>query len=112
MLLAWLAGDDEPKRRHAEYRLSLPDAKAMAESVPYPPLTDQLRSAAGAMVAAASDLVHGRPVMVDQTEQDRRLGICHECEWWDGTQGRCRQCGCFGEWKAWIASQKCRKGKW
>ncbi|MGO8897970.1 MAG: hypothetical protein ACLQU5_06415 [Isosphaeraceae bacterium] len=40
------------------------------------------------------------------------MAICHACEHFDHGQGRCTKCGCFGQWKAWVASQKCPIGKW
>jgi hypothetical protein len=107
MLTAWLDGDDEPKRRHAEYRLGLPDAVGYVPP-PYPSLLTQ---AASAVKAAAGFIASGFKVASNE-EQDRRLAICHACELFDGVQGRCRKCGCFGDWKTWIASQQCPLWKW
>lgn len=82
--------------------LKFPDANA------YPTIWEQARNLSSSMVAAAaSGFAH-----VDQAEQDRRLTICHGCEFFDPSQGRCTKCGCVARWKAWLASEHCPGGKW
>ncbi len=101
LLEEWLISGDEVQRRHAGLRLS------QKETPVYPTIFQQatnLAHAAGAVVASA---VRGEPVTVPHEEQDRRLAICHACEFWDAAQSRCSKCGCFGQWKTWLASQRC-----
>src|SRR5271166_3179242 len=106
MLSEWLTSDDEAKRHHAQWRLS------QSNPLEYPPLFQQAVNAARAVGSVVSAAVHGEPITVPQEEQDRRLAICHSCEFWDAKQSRCSKCGCFGQWKTWLASQKCPVGKW
>jgi len=100
----WLKSDDEVMRRHAKARLG--------QTLEYPSLFQQATNLAHAAGSVMASVVRGEPISVPQEEQDRRLAICHACEFWDATQERCSKCGCFGQWKTWLASQKCPIGKW
>jgi len=103
----WLI-DPANKDRRPEYEQIL-DA---GDELEYPSLFRQAASAAQAVGAVVAAAVRGEPVSVPQEEQDRRLAICHACEFWDAAQSRCSKCGCFGAWKTWLASQRCPIGKW
>ncbi len=102
----WLHSDDEVLRRHAKHRLGQPG------TLEYPSLFQQATNAAHAIGSVVASAVRGEAVTVPQEEQDRRLAICHACEFWDAAQARCSKCGCFGAWKTWLASQRCPIGKW
>jgi hypothetical protein len=109
----WLKSGTEIQRQHARHRLSMPDAvDYQPPKLEYPSLFQQAKNAAHAVGDVVASAVRGEPVSVSQEEQDRRLAICHACEFWDTTQGRCAQCGCFGAWKTWLASQQCPIAKW
>jgi hypothetical protein len=103
----WLVSGTAEQKRHAIFRLSQPDVE-----LKYPSLFRQAANAAQAVGAVVASAVRGEPVTVPQEEQNRRLAICHACEFWDPKQGRCSKCGCFGAWKTWLASQRCPIGKW
>ena len=108
LLQHWIANGNETERRHAIYRLSLPDAiGCKPTTVSYPSLFRQATNAAQAVGSAIVSAVRGEPVMVPSEEQDRRLAICHACDKFDPKQGRCRLCGCFANLKARIASEHC-----
>jgi len=107
MLLAWLESGTDAQKHHAAYRLAQPDANRK-----YPSIFQQAVNAARAVSSVVASVVHGEAVTVPQEEQDRRLAICHQCEFWDAAQKRCSKCGCFGQWKTWLASQQCPIGKW
>ena len=104
----WLKSDNEIERRHAQARLG--------QDLKYPSLLQQAQNAASAIGAVVAGAIRGEPVAVPQEEQDRRLAICHTClppeGYWDVTRERCSKCGCFGEWKTWLATQKCPIDKW
>jgi len=126
MLHQWLETGTDEQILHARIRLAQPDVLSnnrqpatdnpapipLAESLEYPPLFQQARNAVQAVGSVVASIVRGEPVTVSQEEQDRRLAICHTCEFWDAAQGRCSKCGCFGAWKTWLASQQCPIAKW
>ncbi len=110
MLQHWLKDGDDLQRLHAKSRLALPDALSFKPA--YPSLFQQATNAVQAVGSVVASAVRGEAVTVPQEEQDRRLVICHACEFWDAAQARCSKCGCFGAWKTWLASQRCPIGKW
>jgi hypothetical protein len=73
----------------------------------YPPVLQQLGSAASAVGRAAAAAVTGQPVLVSAEERQRRLAICHGCESWDPQQSRCRLCGCSTNQKVALATESC-----
>ncbi len=97
----WLTSDNEVERRHAQHRLGL------SKPLEYPSLFQQATNLAHAVGSVVASAVRGEHVTVPHEEQDCRLAICHACEFWDPAQERCSKCGCFGQWKTWLASQKC-----
>jgi hypothetical protein len=113
MLQEWIKTGNEAQRQHAAYRLSLPDAIDYKPILmEYPSLFQQAKNVAQAVGSVVGSMVRGEPVTVPQEEQDRRLSVCLACEFWDGGQERCSKCGCFGQWKTWLATQRCPIGKW
>ena len=113
MLNEWLATGTDSQKDHAAKRLSLPDSfDCQHVDFKYPTLFKQAKSAIQAVGSVASAIVHNEPVSVSTEEQDRRLAICHSCEFWDSGQSRCSKCGCFGRFKTWLVSQKCPVDKW
>jgi Family of unknown function (DUF6171) len=116
-LFRWLDSDNPTEKAHAERRLKELEldraSKLPAKThLQYPSLAQQAKNAAVAAGSVIASIVRREPVAVSQEEQDRRLAICHACEFWDAAQGRCSKCGCFGAWKTWLASQRCPIEKW
>jgi hypothetical protein len=109
----WLRTGTDSQKYHAFYRLSRPDALGYKPpKLEYPSLFQQAKNVAVAAGSVVASIVRREAVAVSQEEQDRRLAICHQCEFWDPEQKRCSKCGCFGQWKTWLASQSCPIGKW
>jgi hypothetical protein len=104
--LQWLKTGTDAQRRHALQWFQ------KTKPMEYPSLLRQAANAAQAVGSVVASAVRGEPVSVPQEEQDRRLALCHACEFWDSKQGRCSKCGCFGAWKTWLTSQRCPIGKW
>src|SRR5208337_5305630 len=98
LLFRLLVSGNELERRHAEWRI------AQTKPLEYPSLFQQAANAAETVGSVMASVTRGEAVSVPQEEQDRRLVICHACEFWDATHGRCSKCGCFGAWKTWLAS--------
>ncbi len=83
------------------------NGRSFPSELEYPSLLLQATNAAKAVGSVVASAVRGEAVTVPQEEQARRLAICHACEFWDAAQSRCSKCGCFGQWKTWLASQRC-----
>jgi hypothetical protein len=97
--------DPAVRRAYTEWIL----AGRPAHSSPInPPILAQAANVLGAVVAFATSGFK----TVDQAEQGRRLAICHECEFFDHEQVRCRKCGCFANLKARLATEHCPIDKW
>jgi len=113
MLLQWLKSGTDGQKRHAAFRLGQPDAINFVGQTPeYPSLATMVKNATVAAGSVVASIVHGEPIQASEEEQARRLEICHACEFFDHQQGRCTKCGCFGQWKTWLATQRCPIDKW
>jgi Family of unknown function (DUF6171) len=88
------------------------NGRSTSQNLDYPSLFQQATNAVQAVGSVVTSIIRNEPITVPQEEQDRRLAICHACEFWDTAQGRCSKCGCFGAWKTWLASQRCPIEKW
>jgi hypothetical protein len=67
----------------------------------FPPPAKQARNFVGSMARfVASGLA-----TTTAEERERRLAICHACEFF--AAGRCLKCGCFTKWAARVASKHC-----
>lgn len=49
---------------------------------------------------------------VDTETYDKRISICHSCEFFNAEHNKCNNCGCFLEFKAAWNSEKCPVDKW
>lgn len=98
-----LCRDDHPD--HQAWRAEM-IRRAGGEA--YPSLLTQVGNAIG----AAGRFVASGGAMVDQAEQQRRLAICHECEFYDAQQIKCRKCGCKLNLKTRLQAWHCPISKW
>lgn len=110
---SWLDSDEPTRRTHAEHRLSQPDAvefeRTGHDNVPeYPSFGSMVVNAA----ATAVDFAASGFALADDAEVERRLAICHSCEFYDHSQARCTKCGCHMNGKARIAAAHCPIDKW
>ena len=110
MLTEWLESGTESQKRHAANRLALDDPIqailapiVVSQSHHYPPLTEQLANGLGAV---ASFVASGFE-LADETEQARRLDICHACEHFEPPSNRCDICGCRMDIKVKAAAWHC-----
>ena len=76
-----------------------------------PPLTSQIKSAAGAVVAECGAVVSGEQP-VDDATKSARLAVCEGCEFFIAADRRCQKCGCWMELKAGFRTANCPEGKW
>lgn len=70
-----------------------------------PPRIVQAAHAAAAAGRVGRAIVKREPVRVSLAEQGRRLAICQSCEHFTGRT--CALCGCFGAFKAHLATEQC-----
>ncbi len=61
---------------------------------------------------SAVDFVKDGGKLVDEEEQERRLGVCKTCPEYDAEQNRCMQCGCFLSLKVRLNSGGCPLNHW
>jgi len=73
---------------------------------------DMAKSAAKAAIATAKAAISGEAVTVPADVEASRQAVCAACEHWDGEKARCKQCGCFTNFKIKLATQSCPLGKW
>ena len=76
-----------------------------------PPLVQQIKSAAGAVIAECGASIAGEPP-VDAVAKSARLAICEACEFFIASDRRCQKCGCWMELKAGFRTAICPDGKW
>lgn len=77
----------------------------------FPSLDKQLLSLASEIKnTVVKKITENADVFSNQTEADRRLKICNECEHY--ANSRCKICGCFMSAKAKLNTAKCPIKKW
>ena len=78
-----------------------------------PGIFEMAANAVNAAARVVETVLKGKPVLVSEEEQGRRLALCRACEFHTddnpGGVGRCRHpsCGCFTSLKAKLASERC-----
>ncbi len=96
----WLCSEANPDAGQRDaYRRHMIELAAPS----YPAMAVQARNLARAFRDWAMDGFR----RVGDDELTRRLAICATCPEWEPIEGRCRQCGCYGAWKARLASEHC-----
>ena len=95
----------DPRMVAAVRRLTL-EPLGRWEEPGFPPLLEQSRNLAGAVVAAVAS--GGKQASPE--EQARRLAICSSCP--EFVNGRCRKCGCFTNFKVQLEAWHCPIKKW
>lgn len=76
-----------------------------------PPLTSQIKSAAGALIAECGAALSGEAA-VDLATKAARLTTCEACEYFITADRRCQKCGCWMELKAGFRTATCPESKW
>jgi hypothetical protein len=72
----------------------------------HPSLARQAWNAARAIFRAGTSLITTGHLKATRDQQEARLAICRECDRYDETQVRCRECGCYlVEKTSWITEQ-------
>lgn len=78
----------------------------------YPSLSEQAKNLTQFASNVAKDVINSGSLFVSKEVQQERLSICHECEYYDPSQERCKHCGCFLEHKTKFSSGSCPINKW
>jgi hypothetical protein len=100
-----LAAQEHPD--HDLWRDRLVEMATGQAAPQYPPLAAQARSALGAAGRAVGAALSGAEVVRSGDEIARCLAICHACEHFVATDGRCSICGCVAAWKIRLATEHC-----
>lgn len=79
-----------------------------------PSLPEQGKNLAKFTFEVVKDVVTltGDSAFVSKEEQQKRLSICEECEFFEKVNGRCKQCGCFMKVKTKFNISECPVQKW
>jgi hypothetical protein len=86
----------------------------MSEEKQYPSLGQQVKN----LAQFSWDLVQyihksqGDPLTVSDEIAEERVKVCQKCEWYDATQHRCKNCGCYLAPKVKISLESCPIGAW
>jgi hypothetical protein len=51
-------------------------------------------------------------IKAEETEKQRRLGVCNTCEHRHPVTDVCKKCWCYLPWKAGLKHSRCPLGKW
>jgi hypothetical protein len=78
----------------------------------YPSLSEQGKNLAQFVFDTAKKTLNAESIFVSDEIRAERLDICNQCEHYDSTQQRCKQCGCFLEQKTKFSSASCPIDKW
>ena len=73
-------------------------------------VTQKAQNAAGAIGRLAKAVFTGSQISSSPEEVQRRLAICHACEFYQN--GRCLKCGCYMNLKTRLETEHCPIGKW
>lgn len=63
-------------------------------------------------IKALKDVVTGKAEYAEQSEIDRRMSICKNCENFLSVMKVCQKCGCFMPAKTKFMIATCPVGKW
>lgn len=77
-----------------------------------PSFKDMMKNLAGTMKDVAVGAVQGQGVFVDEPTYERRMSLCHGCEFFIQDDKRCTKCGCFMEAKTRLKKAFCPVHKW
>ena len=86
----------------------------MPEEIDYPSLQEQGKNLARFTFEVLKEAFKGNneKLFVNADVQKKRLDICKECPYFDGSQGRCKHCGCFLSHKVKFSLESCPIDKW
>lgn len=62
--------------------------------------------------ASIIDLLSKENYIKDQEVVDKRMSICHDCEFFIKATTQCRKCGCFMKLKTKLTTASCPIEKW
>lgn len=76
----------------------------------FPPLMKQAKNVMEAAGRVATAFIQGKDVRAPQSEVEKRVEICKECEF--NKNGRCLKCGCYWKAKMRLITEHCPIKKW
>lgn len=79
---------------------------------PMPSLPKMVKNATGSVIKNVKSVIHGNNLNVSEDEKEKRLNICRACPYFEKTQERCSQCGCFLSVKTYLKAERCPLSRW
>lgn len=84
----------------------------MSDEKQYPSFLEQGKNLADFSFELIKRAMMGEALMVSEKVQEERMTVCRSCEFYDGSQNRCTQCGCWLEQKTKFSLDSCPLQKW
>jgi hypothetical protein len=78
----------------------------------YPSVLEQIKNASQASAKVIAEVSKGKNVFVSKEVENQRKQICHNCNYYDESQKRCRQCGCPIYTKIRFITERCPLNYW
>jgi len=78
----------------------------------YPSFLQQGKNLADFSFELIKRAINGESLMVSEKIQEERMVICRSCEFYDKSQNRCTECGCWLDQKTKFALDSCPIQKW
>lgn len=78
----------------------------------YPSLQQQGKNLAKFTFELIKQSLRSGALLVSEEVKQQRLAVCKTCNWYDESQDRCRECGCYMDHKAGYALDSCPIDKW
>ena len=76
----------------------------------FPSFFEQIKNLSNLAKEVVTDFANGEEVLVSEDEQNRRMEICNNCDYYFGE--RCKVCGCFMQTKTKFTASQCPAMKW
>lgn len=86
--------------------------KSMPSKASYPSTPQMIKNVAQSVVNNVQSVLSGNNLKITDTDAQKRLNICKECQLFDPSQERCTKCGCRMAVKTYLKAEKCPIGKW
>lgn len=78
----------------------------------FPSLPEQAKNTSLLIADVIRDAIQNNKIFTSDSEKKRRYDICQSCEHFEASSKRCKQCGCYMEYKTGFSAAQCPVNKW